>query len=270
MRVFRILLFVLVLASSATAQEQPAAEQPTPEQPALTQRPNASDAVVIPAGTKVPLVMKHAITTKSARAGDGVYLETMQPVVLDGRILIPEGSYVQGKLVHVKRPGKVKGRGELMMHLTTLVMPQGYMVQLPGAVDSVAGSETGRVKDEEGTVQNEGQKGRDAATVATTTGTGTLIGLGTHGGKGAGIGAGAGAAVGVLAVLLTRGNELRIEAGTMVEMELKRDLMLDRQRVEREVGRLDPNYRRVLAPNPPATPPSTAGPPSILNPTGPR
>jgi len=265
MRLVSSLLIVLMAAIFAAAQEQPVVEQP-----ALTTRPATTDAIVIPAGTKVPLVMKHAITTKSAREGDGVYLETMQPVVLDGRIIVPEGSYVQGKIVRVKRPGKVKGRGELMLHLTTLVMPQGYMVQLPGAIDSVAGSETGRVKDEEGTVQNEGQKGRDAATVATTTGTGALIGLGTGGGKGAGIGAGAGLGLGALAVLLTRGNDLRIEAGTMVEMELKRDLMLDRERVEREVGRLDPNYRRVQAPNPPAQSPATAGPPSILNPTGPR
>ena len=83
-----------------------------------------------PAGTHIPLVLHNAISTRSARAGDPVYLETLFPVMVDGRVVIPAGSYVSGEITESKRPGRVKGRGELMVKLTTIILPNAYMVQL--------------------------------------------------------------------------------------------------------------------------------------------
>jgi type IV secretion system protein VirB10 len=187
--------------------------------------------MTVPAGTRIPLVLKHAISTKSVRPGDPVYLETSFPVTQNNRMLIPAGTYVQGVVDSVKRPGRVSGRAELLMHFTTLVFPNGYTVSLPGAVEGVPGADNSKVKDTEGTIQAESQKGKDATTIAETAGTGTLIGGLAHGGKGAGIGAGAGGAVGLAAVLLSRGQEVRMEAGSTVEMELQRPLTLEEARV---------------------------------------
>jgi hypothetical protein len=133
----------------------------------------------------------------------------------------------------VKRAGRIKGRAEVLFHFTSMVFPSGYTVSLPGSVDS-SGLDTDRVKDKEGTIQHEGQKGKDAATIAKTAGEGAAIGsIADRSVKGAAIGGGLGAATGLAIGMLTRGNDVRLEPGTTVEMTLQRDLLLDENRVRR-------------------------------------
>jgi hypothetical protein len=203
--------------------------------PTLTKRETASatDAMqlTLPSGTKVPLVLKHAITTKTAKEGDAIYAETNFPVVQDGRIAIPPGTYVQGVISRITRPGRVKGRAELLVHFTSMIFPSGYTVLLPGAVDNVPGQENQTVKDKEGTVGGGGAKGKDAGTIATNAGTGAAIGaLATRSGSGTAIGGAAGLAVGLATVLFTRGPDVRLESGTTVEMVLERAVTIDRSR----------------------------------------
>ena len=71
----------------------------------------ATKQYVIKPGTRIPLSLINSVSTKSAAEGDRVYLETVFPIVLDGRIVIAPGSYVAGTVTQVKRPGRVKGRG---------------------------------------------------------------------------------------------------------------------------------------------------------------
>ncbi|HVP43197.1 MAG TPA: hypothetical protein VMS96_07175 [Terriglobales bacterium] len=216
-------LGALLLLSCAImfAQEKPAEEQTA-----------APATVVVPAGTKLPVVLKHAINTKSAQPGDAIYAETNFPVVENDRILIPAGTYVQGSITSVKRPGKVKGRAEVLMHFNTLIFPNGYTVSIPGALDQVPGAENSKVKDKEGTVQADSSKGKDVGTVAKAGATGAVIGAAASGGKGAGIGAGIGGLAGLAVTMLTRGNDVRLEQGTTVEMVLQRPLVLEEARLE--------------------------------------
>ena len=67
----------------------------------------ATDTVTIPAGTRVPLVMINSVSSKHSKAGDPVYLESVYPVVQDGRIVIPTGTHVSGTVTHAKRPGRI-------------------------------------------------------------------------------------------------------------------------------------------------------------------
>src|SRR5581483_11807212 len=132
----RVLFTVLIVAISAAAQTS------TPPQPAtLSAASPVAKPLVVPAGTKVPVSLKHAINTKSARDGDSVYAETTFPVVQDNRVLIPAGTYVQGKISNVKRGGRIKGRAEILIHFTTLIYPSGYTVLLPGSVENVPGAD---------------------------------------------------------------------------------------------------------------------------------
>jgi type IV secretion system protein VirB10 len=222
-------LFLLTPLFTAAQVDINTPVTPVPElKPRLTKTSASTpDLTTIPAGTKIPVALKHAISTKSAREGDPVYAQTTFPLAIDGKIIVPAGTYVQGRIVNVKRPGRVKGRAELMMHFTSLIFPSGYTVSLPGALDQIPGQETSKMKGSEGTVQQEGSKGKDAKTVATTTWPGAAIGAAAGGGKGALIGAGAGSAAGLAAVLLTRGPDLRIEQGTAVDMVFQREVALD-------------------------------------------
>ena len=198
--------------------------QPAPLSQPPTSRPGA---VTVPAGTKVPLRLENAISTKSAQPGDGIYLQTIFPVAINNTLLIPAGTYVQGVITSVKRPGRVSGRAEVLFRFTTLVFPDGYTVTIPGALNNIPGAENSRVKDKEGTVQANGTKGRDAATIAEGGIGGAAIGAAADGAKGSGIGGGIVAAAGTDLVMLKRGQDVRLEAGSTVEMVLQRDLVLD-------------------------------------------
>jgi type IV secretion system protein VirB10 len=191
-------------------------------------------STVIPAGTKVALALKQAISTKTAKEGDAVYAQTNFPVVIDERILIPAGTYVQGKISHIQRGGHVKGRAELLIHFTSLIYPSGYTVMLPGAVENLPGAEHATTRGSEGKIQQDSDTGKKAETVAKTAGTGAAIGgLGTGTWKGAGIGGGIGAGVGAAIGLLSRGGDVRLEPGTSVEMVIQRDVPVDATRLPR-------------------------------------
>jgi type IV secretion system protein VirB10 len=196
--------------------------------------PNASApaALTIPAGTKVPVVLKHAVSTKGNREGDSVYAETSFPVVENGHMLVPAGTYVQGRITKIETPGRIKGRASVLMHFTTLIYPNGYTVLLPGAVENAPGVDKTHVKDEEGTIQADSQKGQDAATIASTAGTGAVVGGLSNGGKGAAIGAGVGGAVGAAIAMLSKGNDVKLDVGTSIEMVIQRDVPLDPSRIQ--------------------------------------
>src|SRR5438874_4556623 len=220
-----ILIAVFLACGLASAQTDPGT-RPDASVPAI----NAGQ-LTIPAGTKVPLALKQSISTKNAREGDSVYAVTTFPVVFNDRIVIPAGTYVQGKISRVKRGGRIKGRAEVLMHFSTLIYPSGYTVVLPGAVENVPGAEKTSMKDEEGTIRQDSQTGEKAKTVATAAGTGAVIGGLSNGVKGGLIGAGVGGGVGTAIGMLTRGNDVRLDAGTTLEMVIQREVPLDASRL---------------------------------------
>lgn len=221
------LIAVLLCSGLAFAQENGKLIDPKAE----ARKASPENVVTIPAGTKIPLVLKQSIWTKNAKANDNVYAATNFPVVVEGQMVVPPGTYVQGVITQVTRPGKVKGKAELLVHFTSMIYPSGYTVLLPGAVDS-APDVDGKIKGQEGTVQGAGSKGKDAGTIATNAGTGAAIGsIASRSGKGAAIGGAAGAAVGLATVLFTRGPDLKIESGTALEMILERAVTVDRTRI---------------------------------------
>jgi type IV secretion system protein VirB10 len=186
----------------------------------------------VPAGTRILLSLKSEISSRIAMPGDPVYLVSDFPVVADGIAVLPAGMYVRGVIDTVQRPGRVKGRAQLQLHFTSIILPNGVQVALPGSLDSAPGSSGAKVKNGEGTVEEAGSKRQDAQRIAQTAtvgaGVGSLAGVGSGDGvKGLGIGAGAGAAVGVLTTLLTRGNDIVFQPGTNLEMVLNRPLVLE-------------------------------------------
>jgi len=219
----RFLVISTLLVVSGVAAQEPE------EKPAPAAKTAAAPAakVVVPGGTHLPLVLQNTISTKTAEPGDPLYFETTYPVVVNNRILIPVGSYVRGTLTEVKRPGRIKGRGELHVRFDELTLPNGYTVNLTASLATTGAREGEEVDREEGSVKSDSTKGQDIGTVATTGGAGAGIGAIAGGAKGAGLGAGVGAAAGLAAVLLTRGRELELPRGTTVDIVFERPLELD-------------------------------------------
>jgi type IV secretion system protein VirB10 len=174
--------------------------------------------------------LHNGISTRSAKIGDPVYFETLFPVMVDGRVAIPAGSYVSGEVTESVRPGRVKGRGELMIKLNTLILPNAYMVNL-NASPKDASTGGNEAVDSEGRIKGDSDKGSDVGTIAKTTAAGAGIGgIATRTGTGTVIGAGAGAAAGLIAVLLTRGPEAEMPRGTTVNVSLNRPIFLDAEK----------------------------------------
>ena len=220
-----VFLFTVVAAAQASS---PAGGDPSGK-PLVSAESQAGTA--IPAGTEVPVTLKHAISTKNAREGDPVYAETTFPIVLNGRVLVPAGTYVQGKITRSERGGRVKGRAEILIHFTTLIYPSGYTVLLPGAIENMPGAEKTSIKDSEGTIRQDSQTGQKVEKAGGTAATGAMVGALSNGLKGAGIGAGVGGAVGAAIALVTRGSDVRLESGTTVEMIIQRAVPLDATRI---------------------------------------
>ena len=254
-RRYLILMAASLAVSISCAAQQPEGPQtgaPPPVAPApkpAAPQVGSNDRITVPSGTRVGVVLQNGISTRSAKPGDSVYLQTNFPITQASRIVIPVGSYLKGELLDSKRPGKVKGKGEFRLRLDTLILPNGYTVSLnatPRSADS-GGKET---MDSEGKVISPGGKGKDAGTIAETTATGAGIGAIAHGVKGLGIGAGIGAAAGLAAVLLTRGPEAELPRGSTLDIVLEHDLSLDGSRIQfTNLGQAQP-----ITPPPPPQP----------------
>jgi hypothetical protein len=214
----------------------PAAARPA--QAAAARGP--AERIDVPSGTRFAVVLENGISTRGAKPGDSLYFRTAFPITQNNRIVVPVGSYLRGELVESKRPGRIKGRGEFRMRLNTLILPNGYTVDLnaaPRSADS-GGKET---MDSEGKVTGSGGKGKDVETVATTTVTGAGIGAIAGGAKGAGIGAGIGGLAGLGAILLTRGPEAELPRGSTLDVVLEHDLILDGSQIQyTNVGQASP------------------------------
>ena len=188
-----------------------------------------SSDYVIDTGTKVPLTLINSISTKHSAEGDRVYLETVFPIMANGRIVIPPGSYVAGTVTEVKRPGKVKGRGELFLRFDSLTLPNGVTRDFRARIGTMDGNSNDEFDRAEGKIKSEGNKSGDARTVGEAAAAGASIGVIAgaatgHYGMGTGIGASAGAAAGLMGVLLTRGPDAVLAKGSTIEMVLDRQL----------------------------------------------
>src|SRR5689334_22743195 len=87
-------------------------------------------ALVVPAGTAIPVAMINRLSTKNAKDGDGVYVRTVFPITVNNEVVIPVGSHIRGKITEVQRPGRVKGKAALSLSFQSLILPSGLTIPL--------------------------------------------------------------------------------------------------------------------------------------------
>jgi type IV secretion system protein VirB10 len=207
-----------LLARAAFAQEQE-----------LRESPQESKLLVVDKGTHIPLSLINSVSTKHSAEGDRVYLETVFPILAAGKIVIPPGSFVSGTITEVKRPGRVKGRGELYLRFDSLTLTNGVTRDFRARVGGIDGRGAEELDRKEGKIISEGNKAGDVKTIGETIAAGASIGVvagaaGKSAAMGAGVGAVAGAAAGIAEVLLTRGPDAILAKGSTIEMVLDRPI----------------------------------------------
>ena len=190
----------------------------------------ATGDYIVETGSKIPLSMINSVSTKHSVEGERVYLETVFPILVSGKIVIPPGSFVAGTITQIKRPGRVKGRGELFLRFDSLTLPNGVTRDFRARVSSLDGRGGEELDRTEGKIRSEGDKAGDARTIGEAAGAGASVGAiaagasAGHYGMGAGIGAAAGATAGLMGVLLSRGPDAILAKGSSLEMVLDRPL----------------------------------------------
>ncbi|MGO9084406.1 MAG: hypothetical protein ACLQBK_04200 [Candidatus Sulfotelmatobacter sp.] len=120
---------ILFSALMCLAQDQPPSNAQPGTTPQQTQLASNAVQVVIPAGTRLALVLTQPIQTRFLRRGDDIYAQINAPVGSGNQVVIPIGTFVQGKLDKLERRA---GRGELRLESMSVTFPDGYVIPLSG------------------------------------------------------------------------------------------------------------------------------------------
>lgn len=196
----------------------------TPTAPANTSADNNDDLKVTPVGpltiprnTLLALELITPVSTDASQRGDRIQARVVEPSQYAGYI-------VEGHVVQVKRPGKVKGVAQLQLSFDQLRSPDNRTTELHAELVEISpmGDNEPQV-DSEGGVKGRDSTKDDAAKVGAASGIGAIIGVIAGGGKGAAIGAIIGGGAGTAGVMSQRGKDIRLERGQNLKIRTSTD-----------------------------------------------
>ena len=185
----------------------------------------ASAQVSLPTGTALKMKLETTLATFSNKAGDPFSARITEPVVVDGKTVVPIGTTVQGRVTKTSEPRRVSGKPTIALFPESLVLPNGERFMLNAAlVDTNA--HHGTDVNTEGQFKGAGHDGKDATEVGMGTGGGMLIGGLAGGGQGMLIGGAIGAGV-TVTHWLAKHRSATLPAGTELVMELSRPMVMN-------------------------------------------
>ena len=255
---------LLSMALAGFAQPATNSSPPTQPIPAQLSTPGGKGTLSVPAGTRLSLVLTHSVLSKSVHRGDDIYAQTVFPVTLGNEVVVPAGTFVQGKIDKLERQGD---RGELHLQSMSMIFPDGYVAPIPGPLN---------LESDEGYILRDPGKGNTIAAIAAPAGglaAGLLIGRAASSSPGTdvngmnfnpgklkstAIGGMVGlAAGGVLSlVLVARGHQFFLDVGSPLAMTLQQPMSLEAEPVADAVRRAaERPEMQAVAPRPPRSAP---------------
>jgi hypothetical protein len=133
----RLIVAILLTALASAAQTAP--PQSGSQGQAPPKQSTARSTIVVPAGTTVYLALTSPVWTKTAKVGDSVYAEAAFPVAVNNQMAIPPGSYVQGQIDTLTKPGFLSPHAQFQIHFTKIIFANGYTVVLAGPQNVTSG-----------------------------------------------------------------------------------------------------------------------------------
>lgn len=167
--------------------------------------------IALPEDTALRVSLDQGVSSNQSRPGDHFEASVADPVVIDGKTVIPEGARVEGMVIDAHPSGRLRGRAFLRLGLESVeVNGTTYEVR------TTSFSDLGR-----------NHKKRDWAWIGGGGGGGALIGAVAAGGKGALIGGPIGAGAGTAVAFFTGKKDIRLPAETRITFKLAEPLTIN-------------------------------------------
>ena len=223
-----IIIALMLLCGLCYAQPEsapPAQQVPTPA-PAQ----EAANTLLLPEGATARLSLQTRLSSKINEVGDQITAVLYEPIrSSDGRTLVPRGTEFSGRVTQIHTAGRPQKQASMTIVFETMHMSYGAekISTIVTAIDDYANDEKYRAKDDEGKVAGGRSGSKTAGNTAKGAGIGAIGGtiIAAAGGGWGGLAAATGiGAVG--GVLMTKGNDLRLEPGTILRIRFEREVKL--------------------------------------------
>ena len=178
----------------------------------------------VPAGTALMVRLDTTLATFSNRVGDPFQGRIMQPIVLNGKTVIPVGATVEGRVTKVTEPRRIQGKPTIGILPEAVILPTGERYYLDATLTdtNIPGTDVSS----EGQYKGQGHDKRDKLEVGGGAAGGMLVGGLIGGGPGVLIG-GAVGATSTTVHGLVKHRSATMPAGTQLTLELNRPLTMN-------------------------------------------
>ena len=219
-------------ASPTNSEAEPTTVAAAPKAASAAPPPPQPVTVTVPANTIVTVRTIDSIDSKTNQAGQVFKASLDAPIVADDRVIVPAGADAYIKLVSASSAGRMTGRSELGLELSSISF-QGKTYNVASSDVKQSGASRGK---------------RTAETIGGGAALGALIGAVAGGGKGAAIGAAVGGGAGTGVQVFTKGQQVKIPSETRLDFTLQQPLEVtylpgrkSRQRSNADQPAADPN-----------------------------
>ncbi|MBI1940263.1 MAG: hypothetical protein HYS33_02010 [Acidobacteria bacterium] len=185
-----------------------------------------AESISIPAGTLINCRLLQTLSTKLNYEGDPFTATVTEAVEINAQQVIPVGAMLEGRILRMRRPGRIKGVGEMRLSAEKITFPDARSFLLSAELLSAYGAEGARVVGDEGKIKGPNSRQADMKEIGGGIAVGGVVGTIFGGLHGTVVGATVGGAVGLADRLRRRGEDLTLPSGTQLNYQLTRDLVV--------------------------------------------
>lgn len=172
----------------------------------------------LPEGTNIRVHMLEGLSTKETNSGTAFKAQVSTDVYKDGRVIIPAGSELRGRVVSVTQGHHFGPSATLRLRPDSVILPDGTAYHLYGQVIDSRAPHTRT--DSEGGIQPASQWKKDAIEYGAGAGTGAIVGAKIAGVHGAVVGSLVGAGVITVHLLMQHPEMAELPKGSIVTFSL--------------------------------------------------
>jgi hypothetical protein len=169
-------------------------------------------------GTNIRVRLLQTLSTKETNAGTSFKAQVSNDVYKNGRIIIPAGSELRGRVVSVTQGHHFGPSATLRLRPDTVILPDGTAYHLYGQVIDTKAPHTRT--DSEGGIQPASQLKKDAVEYGAGAGAGAVVGAKIAGVHGAVVGSLIGASVITVHLLMQHPQMAELPKGSLVTFSL--------------------------------------------------